>query len=312
MRKFNIHPSCVLDGKAPPEKKKEQEKRRARTDYIENQFIKLDMAIEEYKTTGKSTQILIDEMKKSKDNVVSLLIPESTHIDIVFLEERRNKLSNQVVSFTREDIKDMKLLAVYLGIPLIQSPGEAETYACQVDDFDYVLSADSDVLAHGKDLIRKIDLKQNMATLVRIVDVLEVMNMTQTQFLDFCIMCKCDYNTNIPRVGPVGARKLLEQYGTIEAIEGKDISMLNHIQCRKLFTLPHINLGLTWCPKLNIEDTFKRLQSLGCLFSEQQLKKYLKMPKIYFYDHIKDIENIIENPSEYSSSSIDNIEILLN
>ncbi len=42
--------------------------------------------------------------------------------------------------------------------------------------------------------------------------------MNMEQFVDLCIMCGCDYTTNIPGIGPVKAFKYIENCKNIEAV----------------------------------------------------------------------------------------------
>ena len=59
------------------------------------------------------------------------------------------------------------------------------------------------------------------------------------QFLDLCIMFGCDYNKNIPKIGPETSYKYIRKFGSIEEIENKlelNVSILNHIRTRELFT----------------------------------------------------------------------------
>ena len=41
---------------------------------------------------------------------------------------------------------------------------------------------------------------------------------THEQFLDFCILCGCDYCPVVPKVGNVTAMKLIKTHGSIEKI----------------------------------------------------------------------------------------------
>ena len=56
-------------------------------------------------------------------------------------------------------------------------------------------------------------------------------------FIDFSILIGCDYNkkNKLPKVGPVKALELIKKYNSIDNIQGYDISMLNHVDIRKLF-----------------------------------------------------------------------------
>ena len=61
---------------------------------------------------------------------------------------------------------------------------------------------------------------------------------TRDMFIDFCILCKCDYNSKISGIGPKTAFKLIKEFKNIESIgtcKGIDVSGLNYKVCRKIF-----------------------------------------------------------------------------
>jgi 5'-3' exonuclease len=67
---------------------------------------------------------------------------------------------------------------------------------------------------------------------------LEALELSCDSFLDLCIMCGCDYNKNIFRVGPEKAYKYIQKYSSIEDISANtplDVSILNHVRGRELF-----------------------------------------------------------------------------
>jgi len=83
-------------------------------------------------------------------------------------------------------------------------------------------------------------------------EILTQLKFTSAQFLDFCVMCGTDYNTNIFKVGPDKAYKLLQQYGSIEAIAEANptlnIASLNHEKTRSLFEHPIVvNTIIPYC-----------------------------------------------------------------
>ena len=45
--------------------------------------------------------------------------------------------------------------------------------------------------------------------------------MNQDEFIDLCILCGCDYTTNIPGIGPIKAFKYMEECKNIETIISK-------------------------------------------------------------------------------------------
>ena len=42
--------------------------------------------------------------------------------------------------------------------------------------------------------------------------------MNQDEFIDLCILCGCDYTTNIPGIGPIKAFKYIEECKNIEEV----------------------------------------------------------------------------------------------
>jgi 5'-3' exonuclease len=64
--------------------------------------------------------------------------------------------------------------------------------------------------------------------------------MNQEEFMNFCIMCKVDYNTNIPKIGIMSALKIIKKYRSVlkwkEAEPHVDISCLKLERCLEIFT----------------------------------------------------------------------------
>lgn len=61
--------------------------------------------------------------------------------------------------------------------------------------------------------------------------------MTQTEFIDLCILCGCDYTANINGVGPVRAFKFIKEEGTIENVIAK-IRKDENIGKKKKYNIP--------------------------------------------------------------------------
>ena len=47
---------------------------------------------------------------------------------------------------------------------------------------------------------------------------LEQLDVTMRRFVDFCILCGCDYTGHISGVGPKTAFKLLSLHGSVEGV----------------------------------------------------------------------------------------------
>lgn len=127
------------------------------------------------------------------------------------------------------------------GYEYVTAVGEAETYACTLmkqGKVHYILTTDTDCLAMGCDIITRIDVHQFL--IVRYGQLLKETGLTQEQFLDFCILCGCDYNQKLPGIGVKRALNLIKTHKSIENI-GKNtkykVECLNAEQCRQLFTV---------------------------------------------------------------------------
>lgn len=77
-----------------------------------------------------------------------------------------------------------------------------------------------DALTFGSSfLLRGFNSKKEPITQIDLEQVLDGFNMDMKKFIDLCILCGCDYTTNIPHVGPMKAFNYIkESEGTIEAI----------------------------------------------------------------------------------------------
>jgi len=76
-----------------------------------------------------------------------------------------------------------------------------------------------DALTFGTDfLLRGFNSKKEPVCQIDLALVLEGFGMTQTEFIDLCILCGCDYTHSIGGMGPVTSYKLLKEHGTIEGV----------------------------------------------------------------------------------------------
>ena len=66
---------------------------------------------------------------------------------------------------------------------------------------------------------------------------MESLGLTEEQFIDFCIMCGCDYNKNIPKVGPANSYTLIKEHKSIDNLPPKyDKTILKVEACRRLLS----------------------------------------------------------------------------
>lgn len=123
----------------------------------------------------------------------------------------------------------------------IRAQGESERMACILREnamVDHVLTTDTDCLAMRQSMITHIDTRSLEYTIIDYSRALQVLSLNESQFTDLCIMSGCDYNDNIPRIGVMKAYKMIQEHDNIEGIsEIRDVSILNHEVCRRLFCL---------------------------------------------------------------------------
>ena len=112
--------------------------------------------------------------------------------------------------------------------------------------------------------------------------------MTKATFVDLCIMLGCDYNTNVPKVGPEKSIAFLKKYGSIEAIteiKDEDKAILNHVRVREMLAIPsEVDFYVPYCgiPDFGKVEEFLRTHGLRC--NTGNLRKNLGESELSFVD----------------------------
>lgn len=292
-RKNEIHCVFVFDGKAPVEKDNEKKLRGEQREKLDSKISNLEYLIDKYNSSGEIDEELIKIYEEnSKSEKVSLLkINKKQQFSIKIIEDYLNKIKSQAISITKDDIVLIKQLFDILNIPYIQAPGEAESYCsymCVNGLVDGVASEDTDVLAYGTPIfITKINVSQETCVEIRFDKLIELMELSKSQFVDLCIMCGTDYNTNIKGIGPDKSYKLLKTHVSIEEIdklEKFDISVLNHIRVRELFAVPDLDITIEYCGRPDFDKLSKFLFENHIRFDMSYLMKCFEPPTLEFVE----------------------------
>jgi len=136
-----------------------------------------------------------------------------------------------------------------VGVPWAVGTTEGEKVACMLQRegrVDAVVSNDTDCLVYGCDRVIVQPKVTRADGEVRfpfyaLEYILDFFQMTSDQFRDTCIAMGCDYNTNIPKVGPARVHQLMTAYGALDAWPAQhktwalDRTCLNVDTCRALF-----------------------------------------------------------------------------
>lgn len=162
-------------------------------------------------------QNLLNERKTKLDNN-KLLLKKSTNTSDIHKYEKR------CVKMNKGHINDIKQLLSYMGVSYIHCDGEAEGIAselCRINYVDYVISEDMDSLPFGcSKLVRScVDntiKRKDIVSVFNLDSILNNLNITHDQFIELCILCGCDYCSNIPKIGPVKSLQIIKKYNNID------------------------------------------------------------------------------------------------
>jgi 5'-3' exonuclease len=261
LRKWDVHCIFIYDGQAPVEKVEEQLRRRETRSKMGDKIKEIENQLREYEETGVIGE-LIEEISK-KETVVSLFRKKELKINVGAVKAKLESMRSMMISIVPDDISLSQKLFDVMHIPYVKAPAEAECYASQLcvdGKVDAVLSEDTDVMAYGTPVfLTKIDTRSDTVVQITYSSILEEMGMTKETFTDLCIMCSCDYNSNLPLIGPEKSYQLLSVHKTIENVinhlqETKkasytdDIcSILKYQRCRELFSTYPINYYIPYC-----------------------------------------------------------------
>jgi 5'-3' exonuclease len=256
LRKNNVHCVFIFDGKPPPQKEKEKEKRKEAKIKLEENLYILEQSLEKYYKTGILDKNLLDLYKKN-NNHVSLL---TNNINIKIIEDKIKQKRNQIININSEDFTLIKELLDILKIPYYTSPGEAEKMCaklCIDGIIDGVLSEDTDLLAYKCPVfLSKIDMYREVFVQINYKELLDNLQLNSDEFLDVCIMCGNDYNTNIPKIGSIKSYDKIQKYKNIETFEHEtkiNTDNLNYLECREMFNY-FVNYNIAEIPFCGIPE----------------------------------------------------------
>jgi len=179
------------------------------------------------------------------------------------VDARQQELERKAFGASRVDSAFISAVRSALGArgvdSIVAPPGtEAEQLAAclqKTGQVDLVMTDDTDPLAFGATrLLCKYDGCGTFQC-CSLPNVLQEMRLTMPEFVDFCILCGCDFTqATLPGVGPVTALKLMREFGSIEAIlKGTqlDATQFGYVEARAQFALdvPYdLQLALTVVP----------------------------------------------------------------
>ena len=132
------------------------------------------------------------------------------------------KMKKKLIYVTKDHIDLLKELLDTMNVQYIQAEGEADLVCgqmCKNGQVDLVLSDDMDLLTSvARKVLRNFFITSNKIAYYDLDKILDIMEISYDQWIDFCILCGCDYCDRIPNLGPKNAIKLLKIHGNVETI----------------------------------------------------------------------------------------------
>jgi len=279
LRRNNIIPLYIFDGKPPEQKKEILDDRKNKRDTLTSKKEELEMMLDNIApvSPSKINQSLTNDVVEE---------PLDSGMSKEQIETELKKINKKIIKITSEDIQKCKTLFELFGVPYITSDGEAEDLCsklCQEQLVYGCMSEDTDILANGGCIfIRDFNSNNDYVTEYKLDIMLETLQLTYTQFVDMCILCGCDYTSKIGGVGPVNAYKYILKYQNIETI------------------IENIESGVL--KKHNIPDTFDYVKARE-LFNKENTTEYnkdlFKMSEINKPELLKFIEECCNIPDMY-------------
>lgn len=136
------------------------------------------------------------------------------------------KAASRSTRVTKEHGEHAKEILRAMGMPVVEAPGEAEAACAQLCIEGQVYAAvteDMDVLTFGapRQIKNLFDVEGSRARQpkpaqeIDLSKVLDALSYSQDQFIEFCILCGCDYLPHLSRIGPKTAAQIFQREGSL-------------------------------------------------------------------------------------------------
>jgi flap endonuclease-1 len=200
-RRFDINPIYIFDGAPPKEKQDVLAGRKEQKNKIQQKILDLE---EQVKILSNVVILSDDELIKKKE------------LEILITLTRK-----KCINITKEDVDNLKKVFDIMGVKYIQAECEADFICCnlfKLDMVDMCLSNDMDFLPSGCGILLRNYNNSNNILEYNLQYILQLLKFSYEQFVDFCILCGCDYTCKIPKLGCETAYKYIKEHSTIEKV----------------------------------------------------------------------------------------------
>ena len=233
----------------------------------------------------------LNARKKNREKAQQKLDTISEDIDNN--NEERIKQFKKTVIITKSHMNECKKLLNIMGIPYIDSLGEADAQCAELVKSGQayaVCSEDMDILTFGSTrILRKMSLSKNRPIYeINLENVLCELDITFDQFIDLCILLGCDYCDTIKGVGRIKALQLIKSIGTLDGIiKTEKYKMPNNFpynEAKNYFLNPNVintqNMKFNWTNADN--KTVLKLMCDKYNFNHSIIKRKLNTYQHYY------------------------------
>jgi 5'-3' exonuclease len=116
----------------------------------------------------------------------------------------------------------LKAILTAHSIPFYEATGEAEkacAWLAMQGLVDVAVSEDYDTLVCGAPvLLRNLGSSSYPLLELKLSCILEALQLSYLEFVDFSILCGTDFNTSLPKIGPINALKKIREHHCIENV----------------------------------------------------------------------------------------------
>ena len=167
-------------------------------------------------------------------------------------EKEKIKYFKRSVSISKEQMEQCRELLDLMGIPYIQAPEEADSQCAYLNKkglVDAVLTEDMDILTFGAPkIVRNLSSFHKKPIEIRLDNILESLELSQDEFIEFCILLGCDYSGHVSSINCFQIydyySKYKDFYETLEKIRKDNYytsSFKNYLSVKEYFTNPLVN-----------------------------------------------------------------------
>lgn len=273
LRKNDACAVFIFDGKSGDDKKEEIERRKANRQAMRERRDHASASLNQYKLTG-IVDPWLKELRET-DKLRDRFRDDPDKLDVGFVMGKIESFNRQMMEITDEVFESARKIINSFGIEYINAPTECDQAAKVLydrGDICALYSQDSDTIAYGINWITDLNLQTGEFECYEFIDVLSELGFDEEQFVDFCILCGCDYNKRVNKIGPSTAFKLINQYRSIENLPSNiDTTSLNHQHVRDYFLgrkCGDCAKACWWSTRINLNEISETLHKYGAFVSK--------------------------------------------